>query len=58
MTKNGEVKTTIMCWEATNNFPEEEPHKDPEKVEKKPIEKSENPKHEKEHIEPTLNIGN
>ena len=37
MTKNKEVKATMMCWEATNNFPEEEPHMEPEKVEKKPI---------------------
>ena len=40
-TKHGEVETAMMCWEATNNFPEEEPHKEPEKVEKKPIEKTE-----------------
>ena len=30
--KNKEVEVTMMCWEATNNFPEEEPHKEPEKV--------------------------
>ena len=58
MTKNGEVKTAMMCWEATNNFLEKEPHKEPEKVEKKPVEKTEKPKHEEEHVEPTLNIGN
>ena len=57
-TKNGEVETAMMCWEAMNNFPEEEPHKEPEKVEKKPIEKMEKPKHEEEHVEPTLNTGN
>ena len=32
-TKNEEVEATMVCWEATNNFPEEEPHKEPEKVE-------------------------
>ena len=57
-TKNGEVETAMMCWEATNNLPEEEPLKEQEKVEKKPIEKTEKPKHEEEHVEPTLNIGN
>ena len=46
MTKNGEVETVVMCWEAMNNFPEEEPHKEPEKVEKKPVEKMEKQKHE------------
>ena len=57
-TKNGEVETAMMCWEATNNLPEEEPHKEQEKVEKKPVKKTEKPKHEEEHVEPTLNIGN
>ena len=46
MTKNEEVKVAMMCWEVTNNFPKEEPNKEPEKVEKKPIEKTEKPKHE------------
>ena len=55
MTKNGEVETVMMCWEAMNTFPKEEPHKEPEKVEKKPIEKMENPKHEEEHVKPSLN---
>ena len=58
LTKNGEVKTVMMCWEAMNDLPEEEPHKEQEKVEKKPVEKMEKPKHEEEHVEPTLNIGN
>ena len=57
-TKNEEVETMMMCWEATNNFLEEEPLKEPEKIEKKPIEKTEKPKHEEEHVKPTLNIGN
>ena len=48
----------MMCWEAMNNFPEEEPHKEPGKVEKKSVQKTEKPKHEEEHVEPTLNIGN
>ena len=56
--KNKEVEAMMMCWEATNNFPEEEPHKEPEKAEKKPVEKTEKPKHEEEHVEPTLNTGN
>ena len=47
-----------MCWEATNNFTEEQPHKEPEKVAKKPVEKMEKLKHEEEHVEPTVNTGN
>ena len=57
-TKNGEVETTMMCWDTMNNFTKEEPHKEPEKLVKKPIEKMEKPKHEEEHVEPTLNTGN
>ena len=57
-TKNEEAEVVIMCWEATNNFLEEEPHKEPEKVEKKPVENMEKPKHEEEHVKPTLNTGN
>ena len=48
----------MLCWEATNNFTEQEPHKEPEKVAKKPVEKIEKLKHEEEHVEPTLNTGN
>ena len=40
-TKTEEVEAAMMCWEAMSNFPEEEPHKEPEKVEKKPVEKTE-----------------
>ena len=57
-TKNGEVETMMMCWEVMNDLLKEEPHKEQEKVEKKPVEKMEKPKHEEEHVEPTLNIGN
>ena len=58
MTKNGEVETMMMCWEVMNDLPEKEPHNEQEKVEKKPVEKTEKPKHEEEHVKPTLNIGN
>ena len=42
MTKNGEIETVMMCWGATNNFPKEEPHKEPEKAAKKPVERQKN----------------
>ena len=58
MTKNEDVETTMMCWEAVNDFPKEEPHKEQENEEKKPIEKTEKTNHEEEHVEPTLNTGN
>ena len=39
MTKNEKLESAMMCWETTSNFMEEKPHKEPEKVAKKPIEK-------------------
>ena len=57
-TKNEKVESVMMCWESMSNFTEEEPHEEPEKVVKKPIEKTEKLKHEEEHVEPTLNTGN
>ena len=57
-TKNKKVESAMMCCESTRNFTEEEPHKEPEKVAKKPVEKMENQKHEEEHVKPTLNTGN
>ena len=35
------VESAMMCWESTRNFMEEEPHKEPGKVAKKPVEKTE-----------------
>ena len=40
-----------------SNFTDEESHKKQEKVVKKPVEKTEMPKQEEEHVEPTLNTG-
>ena len=41
-TKNEEVKTAMMFWEAMNDLPEKESHKEQEKEEKKPFKKTEN----------------
>ena len=48
----------MVCWEAVNDLPEKEPSKEQEKEEKKPVKKMEKSKHDKEHVELTLNIGN
>ena len=45
MTKNEKVESMMMCWESMSNFTEEEPHEEPEKVAKKPVEKMEKLKH-------------
>ena len=58
MTKNKEVETAMISWEAVNDLLEKEPDKEQEKEEKKPVEKTEKSKHEEEHVKPTLNIGN
>ena len=44
-TKKHNVEYAMMCWESTSNFPEEEPHEEPEKAAKKHIEKTEKQKH-------------
>ena len=56
-TKEEKVESAMMCWEPTSNFSEEEPHEEPEKVAKKPVEKTEKQKHEEEHVGPTLDTG-
>ena len=53
-TKKEKAEYSMMCWEPTSDFLEEEPHKEPEKVAKKPVEKTEKQKHGEEHVRPTL----
>ena len=53
MTKKEKAEYAMMCWEPTSNFSEEEPHEEPEKVAKKPVEKAEKQKHGDEHVGPT-----
>ena len=56
-TKSDKVESAMMCWEPTSNLSEEKHHEESEKVMKKPIEKTEKPKHGEEHVEPTLDTG-
>ena len=53
-TKNDKVESAMMCWEPTSNLSEEKPHEEPEKMMKKPVEKTEKQKHGEEHVRPTL----
>ena len=57
-TKKDNVESAMMCWESTENFVEKEHREEPEKMTNKPVETTEKQKHEEEHVEPTLNIGN
>ena len=56
--KKDNVESAMMCWESTENLAEEEPRRAPEKVANKLVETTEKQKHEEEHVEPTLYIGN
>ena len=44
-TKMEKVESAMMCWEPTSNLSKEETHEEPEKVVKKPTEKTEKQKH-------------
>ena len=57
-TKKDNVESEMMCWESTENFVEKEHREEPEKMTNKHVETTEKQKHEEEHVEPTLNIGN
>ena len=57
-TKKDNVESAMMCWESTESFVEKEHREEPEKMTNKLVEKTEKQKHEEEHVEPTLNIGN
>ena len=57
MTKNEETETTMMCWEAMNDFLKKKPHEELKNEGEKPIRKTQKLKHE-EHVELTLNTGN
>ena len=54
MTEKEIVESAMMCWEPRSNLSEEEHHKEPEKVTKKPVEMAEKQKHGEEHVRPTL----
>ena len=54
MTKKDIVESAMMCWEPRSNLSEEKPHEEPEKVTKKPIEKTGKQKHGEEHVRPSL----
>ena len=56
-TKNDKVESAMMCWELTSDYHKEDTSEEPEKVAKKPVEKTEMQKHEKEHVGPTLDTG-
>ena len=56
-TQNDKVESAMMCWDLTSSFSKEETHEEPEKVAKKPVEKTEKQKHEEEHVGPTQDTG-
>ena len=58
MAESEENKTVMMCWEDLKDSLEKEPHIESENKGEKPVEKTQKPKDEEEHVEPTLNTGN
>ena len=58
MPETEENKTTMMCWENFKDSPGKEPHTESENEGEKPVKKMQKPKHEEEHVEPTLNTVN
>ena len=57
-TKIDNVESAMRCCESTESFVEKEHREEPEKMTNKLVETTEKQKHEEEHVEPTLNIGN
>ena len=53
-----ENETAILCWENVKDSPGKEPHVESENKGEKPIEKTQKPKDEEEHVNPTLHRGN
>ena len=58
MAESEENETMMMCWEDLKDSPGKEPHTESENKGEKPIEMTQKPKDEEEHVEPTLNTGN
>ena len=56
--ENIEYETAMMCWEALNDSPKEEPRVEPETKGEKLIKKTQHQKDAEEQVEPTLNTGN
>ena len=57
-TTKDNVESAMMCCESTESFVEKEHLEEPEKMTNKLVKTTEKQKHEEEHVEPTLNIGN
>ena len=58
MAKSEENETAMMCLGNLKDPPGKEPHEESENEGEKPVEKMQKPKHEEEHVEPTLITGN
>ena len=53
-----ENETVMMCWENLKDSLGKEPHEESDNKGKKPIEKTQKPKDEEEHVDSTLYMGN
>ena len=53
-----ENKTAMMCWENLEDSLGKEPYEETDDEEKKPVEETQKPKDEEEHVNSTLHMGN
>ena len=58
MAETEENKTVMMCWENLEDSLGKEPYKETDDEEKKPVEETQKPKDEEEHVNSTLHTGN
>ena len=52
------LATAMMCWENMKNSLGKEPHKESDNEGKKPMEKTQKPQDEEEHVDSILCMGN
>ena len=53
-----ESETAMMCWKNLKDSIGKEPHEESDNKGKKPVEKTQKPKDEEEHVDSTLHTGN
>ena len=58
MAESEENETMMMCWEDLKDSLGKEPHIELENEGEKPVENTQKPKDEEEHVKPTPNTGN
>ena len=58
MAESEENETAMMCWDNLEDSPGKEPYEETDDEEKKPVDKTQKPKDEEDHVNSTLHMGN